>query len=65
MCRELLAAGLPPDAALIVWRRGTLALRIRSIGEAAALEVSAKGTDFVPRTVRTASPARSSEVAHD
>ena len=37
MCRELLAAGLDPDRALDVYRNGVLALRIRSIGEAAKL----------------------------
>jgi hypothetical protein len=39
MCRQLLAAGLNPDQALEVYRGATLALRIRSIGEAAQLTV--------------------------
>jgi hypothetical protein len=39
LCRELLAAGLDPDTALEVYRAGTLALRVRSIGEGAELTV--------------------------
>jgi hypothetical protein len=59
LCRELLAAGADPDQALEVYRGATLALRIRSIGEAAGLEVNSKGTGFVPlRAVRAASPMR-------
>ena len=51
LCRELIAAGLDPDRALDVYRNGVLALRIRSIGEAAALDVrdDNRGT---PRFVR-------------
>ena len=64
LCRELLAAGVDPDQALEVYRGATLALQIRSIGEAAGLEVNSKGTGFVPlRAVRAASPMRSGEVA--
>ena len=58
LCRQLLAAGLNPDQALEVFRGSTLAVRVRSIGEAAALEINAKGSGFVPRPVRTASPMR-------
>src|SRR5262245_27202485 len=39
LCRELLAAGLDPDAALEVYRAGILALRIRTLTEGAALTV--------------------------
>jgi len=39
LCRSLTAAGLDPDTAMHVYRNGTLALRIRSIGEAARLTV--------------------------
>jgi hypothetical protein len=39
MCRELLAAGFSPDAALAVYRRGILTLRIRSIAAGARLAV--------------------------
>ena len=59
LCRELIAAGLDPDAALTVFRRGVVALRVRSIGEAAALEINSKGTGFTrARTVRAALPMR-------
>jgi hypothetical protein len=54
LCRQLLAQGVDPDAALTVFRNGTLALRVRSIGEAANLEINSKGTGFV----RIAPPAR-------
>jgi hypothetical protein len=64
LCRELLALGLDPDRAMEVYRRGSLALKVRSIGEGAKLEVNSKGTDFVPfRAVRTASPVRQNRVA--
>ena len=51
LCRELLAAGLDPDQAIEVFRGATLALRMRSIGEAAELAVKDdnRGT---PRFVR-------------
>jgi hypothetical protein len=39
LCRRLLAAGLDPDQALEVYRGAVLALRVRSIGEAAKLTV--------------------------
>src|SRR5262245_50277091 len=39
MCRQLLAAGLDPDTAMEVYRSGILALKVRSIGEAAKLAV--------------------------
>jgi hypothetical protein len=58
LCRQLLANGLDPDRAVEVYRRGVLALRIRSLGEAAGLEINAKGTDFVRQSVRTAPPMR-------
>ena len=58
MCRELMAAGLNPDSALIVYRKGILALKVRSIAEGAGLEVTAKGVGFVSCAVRAASPVR-------
>src|SRR5262245_11477088 len=64
MCRELLAAGLNPDSALLVYRKGVLALRVRSIAEGAGLEVNSKGTDFVPYSVRTAPPIRLNAARH-
>src|SRR5262245_22543025 len=39
LCRRLLAAGLDPDTAVLVYRGAVLALRVRSIGEAARLTV--------------------------
>jgi len=46
LCRQLLAAGLDPDRAMEVFRGATLALRIRSIGDAAELEINGDGTGF-------------------
>jgi hypothetical protein len=59
LCRQLLAAGLDPDRAMEVFRGATLALRIRTIGEAAGLEINAEGTGFRPaRKPDTAPPMR-------
>ncbi len=38
-CRELLAQGIGPDRALEIYRRGVLAVRVRSIGRGAKLTV--------------------------
>jgi hypothetical protein len=38
-CRELLAQGVNPDRALEIYRRGILAVRVRSIGEGARLTI--------------------------
>jgi hypothetical protein len=46
MCRALLAAGIDPDTAMECWRGATLAMRVRSIGEAAGLEIAADGVGF-------------------
>jgi hypothetical protein len=43
LCRQLLGQGVDPDTALTVYRRGILALKIRSIGEAARLTVKSTG----------------------
>jgi hypothetical protein len=56
LCRELIAAEHDPATPVEVYRGDTVALRIRTIGEAAALEINAKGTGFAVRPVRTASP---------
>jgi hypothetical protein len=56
LCRELLATGLDADRAMEVFRNGTLALRIRSIGEAAGLEINAEGTGFRPARQPDAAP---------
>ena len=46
LCRSLIAAGMSPDQAMECWRGSTLALRIRSIGEAAGLEIAGDGVGF-------------------
>jgi hypothetical protein len=48
LCRELLAQGVDPDQALEVYRRGVLALKVRSIGEGAKLTVE-ESSDGRPR----------------
>lgn len=59
LCRKLIGCGVDPNAALRCYRGTTWALKVRSIGEAAALEVSQHGTGFVPRHGRrAASPMR-------
>jgi hypothetical protein len=58
LCRQLLANGLDPDTAVEVYRKGIIALRVRSIAEAAGLEVNSTGTDFVSCRPRAASPVR-------
>ena len=49
-------AELDPDSALEVFRGATLALRIRSIGEAAGLEIAADGVGFRPARQPDAAP---------
>ena len=55
LCRELLAAGLDPDRALTVYRNGIVALRIRSIDEAAKLTVRESTRDGRPRFAQLSS----------
>jgi hypothetical protein len=50
LCRELLKAGFDPNTPLEAYRAGTLSLRVRSIGEAAKLEVNGDGTGFRQRS---------------
>ena len=52
LCRQLLAAGADPDAALDVYRNGILALRIRRLADAAALRVRESTSDGRPRFAR-------------
>jgi hypothetical protein len=52
----LVQAGYDPSTPLEVYRGRTLCLRIRSIGEAAALEINAYGTGFRPRREADAAP---------
>jgi len=64
LCRELVAAGHDPARPLVAYRGHTPCLIVRSIGEAAGLEINAKGTDFARyRGVRTASQARKNRPA--
>jgi hypothetical protein len=64
LSRRLIADGANPSAPLEVWRGDTLALRIRSIGQAAALEINSKGTGFVQSyAVRTGPPVRKTAAA--
>src|ERR1700733_5967657 len=65
MCKRLIAARYDLDLPMEVYRGDVLALRIRSIGEAASLEVNSKGTDFVKRRqrVRTAPSVRQNRLA--
>lgn len=46
ICRRLVTAGHDPELALEAWRGDVLCLRIRLIGEAAELEVNARGNEF-------------------
>jgi hypothetical protein len=54
LCRILVEAGHDPATPLEAYRGDTLALLIRSIGEAARLEVSQHGVGFVARRERRA-----------
>jgi hypothetical protein len=46
LCRELVAAGHNPATPLEAYRNQTLCLTVRSIGEAAGLEINGKGIGF-------------------
>ena len=46
LCRELVEAGHDPGFQLHVYRKGVLALRVRSIGEAARLSIRGDGVGF-------------------
>lgn len=63
LCRTLVDAGHDPSTPLEAYRNDTLCLRIRSIGEAARLEIDG-GCRFVrARKPRTAPPMRQTKVA--
>ena len=49
LCRQLVAAGMAPDYGLEVYRGDQLALRVRSIGNAAKLTVRESTRDGRPR----------------
>jgi hypothetical protein len=63
LCRQLLAAGLDPDQAMDVYRGATLALRVRSLREAAGLEVNGHGNGFVVRAIGGPAPPIAPEAA--
>jgi hypothetical protein len=48
LCRMLIETGHDPSMPLHVYRGDVLALTVRSIAEAAALQVNARGTGFKP-----------------
>jgi len=48
LCRKLVEVGHHPNTPIAVYRGDVLCLRIRSIGEAAQLEVNGEGTGFRP-----------------
>jgi hypothetical protein len=48
LCRDLLALGADPNAALLCYRGNQLVLRIRAIGEGAKLTVREDGLRVVP-----------------
>jgi hypothetical protein len=62
LCRALVAAGHDQRRPLHAYRGDVLALTVRSIGEAARLEISGEGTGFRPaRKPDAASPVRGNE----
>ena len=57
LCRKLLESGCDPTTPLEAWRGSLLCLHVRTIGEAAALEVNPKGNGFIRyRAGRAGSP---------
>jgi hypothetical protein len=56
LCRKLIDAGYDPALSLVAYRGGTQALRIRSLGEGARLEVRGDGVGFRPSPKMGASP---------
>ena len=64
LCRRLIAAGHDPATPLEAYRGESLCLKVRSIGEAAGLEINARGTGLIPfRAVRTVPPVAPIEKA--
>jgi hypothetical protein len=56
LCRHLIEQGYPPGARLECFRGSVLCLRVRSLAEGAALEVSAHGIGFIAARERRAGP---------
>ena len=64
LCRELIAEGFPPETPLMAYRNGRLAIAVRAIGEAAKLEIGARGNAFIKKSERRgASPMRQNQAA--
>ena len=64
LCRRLIEAGHDPASPLHAYRGSVLALRVRSIGEGAKLEVNSQGSGFIlrpARAPRAASPVRQND----
>jgi hypothetical protein len=60
LCQMLVAAGHDPSSPMQVYRGDTLALKVRSIGEAAGLVAASNGYGFARApAMRTAAPMRS------
>jgi hypothetical protein len=60
LCRQLVEAGHDPATPLKAYRADTLALRVKSIGQGAKLEVDGEGTGFrLRRQPGRATPMRS------
>jgi hypothetical protein len=57
LCQKLLDRGHDPATRLTVYRGGVLALRVRSIGEAASLEINSKGDSIYTARCGAYSPA--------
>jgi hypothetical protein len=60
LCRALIRGGHDPATPMAVFRGEVLALKVRSIGEMAVLEINGKGTAFIKRrkAVGTGAPMR-------
>src|SRR5262249_2023327 len=56
LCRKLIDAGHDPAKPLEAFRGDTLALRVKSIGQGAQLEVNGEGTGFRPARQPDAAP---------
>jgi len=63
LCRALVAAGHDPASRLDAYRGDVLCLQVRSIGEAARLEINGHGTGFKRAGGGGYSPAHASNAA--
>jgi hypothetical protein len=65
LCRKLIEAGPDPGRPLHAYRGDTLCLIVRSIGEAAGLQINSHGTGFEPVRERRAAPPVRSRLEND